>query len=97
MPRLVVDGLAAAEEGATMATATSRRKRLTSRQCGWCGGTTTDERALLDHEEWCLGDGRANVALLDEVARRDGQLTQEALVEEAHRRRLAATSALPPN
>jgi hypothetical protein len=55
--------------------------------CAWCGGGAEDEQALLDHREWCLGDGVANTHLLDTVARRDGELTQEALVAEAERQR----------
>jgi hypothetical protein len=55
--------------------------------CSWCGGGAEDEQALLDHREWCLGDGRANTQLLDEVARQHGELTQEALVAAARKRR----------
>ncbi len=80
-----------------MAASTAARKVPTSWQCGWCGGGVTDELALLDHQEWCLGDGRANAELLGEVARRDGELTQEALVAAAKQRRLAAEAILPPD
>ena len=63
--------------------------------CSWCGGGASDEQGLLDHQEWCLGDGRANVQLLNEVAGREGELTQEALVAAARQRRLAAEAKLP--
>jgi hypothetical protein len=56
--------------------------------CAWCGGGAEDEQSLRDHQEWCLADARANTALLDEVAARDGELTQEALVAAAKKRRL---------
>ena len=53
--------------------------------CAWCRGGAEDEQSLVDHQEWCLGDGIANTQLLAEVARRDGELTQEALVAAAQR------------
>ena len=46
-----------------------------------------DEQALLDHQEWCLGEALANTELLADVAQRDGELTQEALVAAAKERR----------
>ncbi|HEV7665198.1 MAG TPA: hypothetical protein VGQ62_16825 [Chloroflexota bacterium] len=55
--------------------------------CAWCGGGAEDEQSLLDHREWCLGDGLANTQLLEEVATRDGELTQEALVKAAKKHR----------
>ena len=55
--------------------------------CSWCGGGASDEQGLLDHQEWCLGDGWANAQLLSEVAQREGELSQEALVAEARLRR----------
>jgi hypothetical protein len=55
--------------------------------CSWCRGGAEDEQSLLDHQEWCLGDGLANTRMLEEVARRDGELTQEALVAAARERR----------
>lgn len=58
--------------------------------CTWCGGAAEDEESLLDHQEWCLGDARANTQLLDEVASRDGELSQEALVAAARKRRISA-------
>jgi hypothetical protein len=57
--------------------------------CVWCGGGADDEQALLDHQEWCLADAKANTRLLNEVAQRDGELTQEALVAAARKRRLS--------
>ena len=58
--------------------------------CAWCGGAADDEDALLDHQEWCLGDALANTQMLNEVAlRHQGELTQEALVAAARRRRPA--------
>ena len=63
--------------------------------CSWCGGGASDEQGLLDHQEWCLGDGRANVQLMNEVAGREGELTQEALVAAARQRRLAAEAKQP--
>jgi hypothetical protein len=57
--------------------------------CAWCGGGAEDEQSLLDHQEWCLGEAEANTRLLDEVAQRDGELTQEALVAAAQLRRRA--------
>ena len=42
--------------------------------CTWCGGGAEDEEALLDHQEWCLGEAVANTRLLKEVAERDGEL-----------------------
>ncbi len=81
-----------------MAASTSARRIPTSWECGWCGGAVTDELDLVDHQEWCLGDGQANTRLLAEVATRDGELTQEALVAAARQRRLAAESTeLPPD
>ena len=50
-------------------------------------GGAEDEQSLLDHQEWCLGDGVANTQLLSAVAERDGELTQEALVAAAKKRR----------
>ena len=55
--------------------------------CAWCGGGAEDEESLRDHQEWCLADARANTALLNEVAERDGELSQEALVAAARERR----------
>ncbi len=55
--------------------------------CAWCRGGAEDEQSLVDHQEWCLGDGQANTRLLDEVAQRDGELTQEALVAAARLRK----------
>jgi hypothetical protein len=55
--------------------------------CTWCGGAAEDEDSLLDHQEWCLGDAALNTRLLADVADRDGELTQEALVAEAQKRR----------
>jgi hypothetical protein len=55
--------------------------------CARCGGSAEDELGLLDHEQWCLGDGLANVQLLAEVAEREGELTQEALVAAARHKR----------
>jgi hypothetical protein len=55
--------------------------------CAWCGGAAEDEESLLDHQEWCLGDPARNTLLLKEVDERDGELTQEALVAEAKKRR----------
>jgi hypothetical protein len=57
--------------------------------CAWCGGGAEDEESLRDHQEWCLADPAANTALLNDVAVRDGELTQEALVAAARKRRLA--------
>ncbi|HKH67142.1 MAG TPA: hypothetical protein VKA75_07200 [Reyranella sp.] len=62
-------------------------------RCTWCGGGAEDELALLDHQEWCLGDALANTRMLSEVAEKsDGELTQEALVEAARKRRPAGGS-----
>jgi hypothetical protein len=56
--------------------------------CAWCGGAAEDEDSLLDHQEWCLGDARANTQMLTEVAQQhQGELTQAALVAAARRRR----------
>ncbi len=55
--------------------------------CTWCGGGAEDEQSLLDHQEWCLGEAVANTQLLSEVAEREGELTQEALVAAAKKRR----------
>ena len=55
--------------------------------CSWCGGAAEDEESLLEHQEWCLGDAVSNTKMLSEVDERDGELTQEALVEEAKLRR----------
>jgi len=56
--------------------------------CTWCGGGAEDEDSLRDHQEWCLADPRANTQLLSEVAERDGELSQEALVAAAKKRRV---------
>jgi len=58
----------------------TRARRMAPWSCAWCGGEAGDELGLLDHQEWCLGDGLANAQLLTEVAQREGELTQEALV-----------------
>jgi hypothetical protein len=70
-----------------MASLSRRRGTLTMWICKWCGGGAEDERALIDHQQWCLGDALANTRLLDDVARRDGEITQEALVATAAERR----------
>ena len=57
--------------------------------CVWCKGGAEDEQSLLDHQEWCLGEPAANTRLLSEVAARDGELTQEALVAAARARRVS--------
>jgi hypothetical protein len=57
-------------------------------RCTWCGGGADDEQALYDHQEWCLGDAYANTQLLNDVAERGhGELTHEALVAAARKRR----------
>jgi hypothetical protein len=58
--------------------------------CTWCGGGAEDEESLRDHQEWCLADPRANTQLLEDVVRRDGELSQEALVAAARKRRQAS-------
>jgi len=55
--------------------------------CTWCGGAAEDEQSLRDHQEWCLGDAVANTRLLQDVAERDSELTQEALVRAAKLRK----------
>lgn len=55
--------------------------------CRLCGGGASVRRGLKDHLAWCLGSHAANMRMLDDVVARDGQLTQEALVAEATRRR----------
>src|SRR5579859_2871742 len=57
--------------------------------CTWCGGAAEDEQSLVDHQEWCLADAAANTQLMSDVARHDGELTQDALVAAARRRRAA--------
>ncbi len=66
---------------------------MTLFMCSWCGGAADDEDSLRDHQEWCLGDARANTRLLDEIAARDGELSQEALVAAARKRRSADGAA----
>jgi len=56
--------------------------------CVLCGGGAEDEESLRDHQAWCLADPRANTQLLNEVAERDGELSQEALVAAAKKRRV---------
>jgi hypothetical protein len=58
--------------------------------CEWCGGGAEDEESLRDHQEWCLADATLNTRLLEDVAARDGELSQKALVAAARKRRLAA-------
>jgi hypothetical protein len=58
--------------------------------CTWCGGGAEDEESLRDHQKWCLSDAQANTQLLEEVVQRDGELSQEALVAAARKRRVAA-------
>jgi hypothetical protein len=72
-----------------MAVSRKRGGTLSMWICSWCGGGAEDEDSLLDHQEWCLGDGVANTQLLSDVAQRDGELTQEALVAAAKKRRRA--------
>jgi hypothetical protein len=63
--------------------------------CGGCGGPIGSETALRDHKDWCLGDAAANRRLLDEVARQEGGLHQDALVAAAEHYRLAQEGASP--
>jgi hypothetical protein len=56
--------------------------------CAWCGGGAEDEQSLRDHQEWCLSDARANTQLLNDVAQSTGELTQQALVAAARKRRV---------
>lgn len=70
-----------------MTTSSRRGGTATVWICSWCRGGAEDEDALLDHQEWCLGDGLANTQLLSAVAERDGELTHEALVAAARKRR----------
>jgi hypothetical protein len=63
--------------------------------CTWCGGAAEDEESLRDHQEWCLRDPWENTRLLDEVAQRDGELSQEALVAAARKRRMAGRRSRP--
>jgi hypothetical protein len=70
-----------------MASPTSRHDTSPEWICALCGGGAPDELGLLDHQQWCLGDGEANVRLLNEVAERDGELTHDALVAAARRKR----------
>jgi hypothetical protein len=70
-----------------MASSSSRRGTSHEWICALCGGGAPDELGLLDHQQWCLGDGEANVRLLNEVAEREGELTQEALVAAARQKR----------
>jgi hypothetical protein len=72
-----------------MAVSSKRGGTLSMWICAWCGGGAEDEDSLLDHQEWCLGDGVANTQLLNDVALRNGELTQEALVAAAKKRRRA--------
>ncbi len=65
-----------------------RRLTTTPWVCGSCGGATSDESALRDHQEWCLGDAGANVRLLEAVGRQTGELAQEELVAAAERERM---------
>jgi hypothetical protein len=58
--------------------------------CSWCGGAAEDEDSLRDHQEWCLGDAELNTRLLDEVASRHGEISQDALVAAARKHRSAA-------
>lgn len=55
--------------------------------CTWCGGAAEDEESLRDHQEWCLGDARANTRMLDEVVAQFGEIRQEELVAAARKRR----------
>ncbi len=70
-----------------MTTSHRRGRTATVWICPWCRGGAEDEQSLLDHQEWCLKDAIANTHLLSEVAERDGELTQEALVAAARKRR----------
>ena len=70
-----------------MASASRRASPPNMWICAWCRGGAEDEESLLDHQEWCLGDGVANTKLLQDVALRDGEITQQALVEAAAKRR----------
>jgi len=76
---------------------TSRRRGATATLwiCTWCHGGAEDEQSLFDHQEWCLGDGVANTQLLSAVAERDGELTQEALVAAARKRRQRGSGSSP--
>jgi hypothetical protein len=50
-----------------------------------CGVRLTSTDDLADHHDWCLGNGRANAQLQQEVIQRHGALTYEALVAGAGR------------
>lgn len=64
--------------------------------CGACGGGAPDETALLEHQEWCLGDAEANTVMLAQVAAQNGSLEHDQLVAAAreHRRRAGPRSNL---
>jgi hypothetical protein len=70
-----------------MTSSSKHRGTATMWICSWCRGGAEDEQSLLDHQEWCLGDGVANTQMLNDLAQRDGELTQEALVAAARNRR----------
>jgi hypothetical protein len=60
-----------------------------------CGARLESEQALLDHQEWCTGDGPTNARLIERVARLDGEATHEGLVAAARQHGLAAEAARP--
>lgn len=64
--------------------------------CAACGGGTSDEDSLRDHQAWCLGDPAANMRLLADAAEQGGMLDQAALVALARTRRPPPAPGPPP-
>lgn len=60
-----------------------------------CGVRLEGTDDLLDHLDWCLGNEHANEQLRQEVIRRHGEITYEALVAGAHQRSLLDSEPSP--
>jgi hypothetical protein len=68
---------------------------IRSRSQAGIGEPIGGEVALSEHQEWCLDDAQRNQRLVAEVARLEGEVTQEALVAAAEHYRLAREGASP--
>jgi hypothetical protein len=45
-----------------------------------CGARLESNDALIDHQDWCLGSGRANARLMEKLRQRGQDITYETLV-----------------
>ena len=72
-------------EATTGALMNSRNQARPGVLCS-CGARLESNDARIDHQDWCLGSGRANARLIEELQQRGQDITYEALVAGARRR-----------